>query len=56
MALIISGVVGIGGAMLAWILIGRRDPLETVFDMQDERDDDAQPAGGSDAADAESEL
>lgn len=36
-ALVISGVVGLIGAGLAWILIGPRDPLETVFDMQDER-------------------
>lgn len=53
-ALIISGVVGIGGAILAWILIGRRDPIQTVFDMQDERDHDADPAtGGSDGTDTE---
>ena len=38
-ALVISGVVGIGGAILAWILVGRRAPIETVFDMQDERDE-----------------
>jgi len=37
-ALAISGVVGIVGAFIAWFLTGRRDPLETVFDMQDERD------------------
>ncbi len=37
-ALVMSGVVGIGGAILAWFMTGRRDPLHTVFDMQDERD------------------
>jgi hypothetical protein len=37
LALVISGVVGIGGAVLAWILIGRRNPIETVFDMREER-------------------
>ena len=36
-ALILSGIVGILGAVLAWFLIGRRDPIQTVFDMQDER-------------------
>lgn len=37
-ALVISGIAGIGGALLAVFLTGRRDPLNTVFDMQDERD------------------
>ena len=37
-ALALSGIVGVGGAILAWILVGRRAPIETVFDMQDERD------------------
>ena len=36
-ALIISGVVGIVGAVLAWLLTGRRDPLRTVFDLREER-------------------
>jgi MFS family permease len=36
-ALLITGIIGIAGAGLAWILTGRRDPLQTVFDMQDER-------------------
>jgi hypothetical protein len=44
-ALVISGIVGIAGAVFAWFLTGRRDPLETVFDMQDERD----PANGIEA-------
>jgi MFS family permease len=38
-ALVASGVVGIGGAILAWLLIGRRDPIGTVFEMQGERPD-----------------
>jgi MFS family permease len=36
-ALAISGIAGIGGALVAFFLTGRRDPLKTVFDMQDER-------------------
>ena len=36
-ALLLSGVVGAIGAVVAWFLIGRRDPIGTVFDMQDER-------------------
>jgi MFS family permease len=37
-ALLASGVVGVAGAVLAWLLIGRRDPIQTVFDMQEERE------------------
>jgi DHA2 family multidrug resistance protein-like MFS transporter len=37
--LLVSGIVGIIGALLAWVLVGRRDPLVTVFDMKDERAD-----------------
>jgi MFS family permease len=36
-ALLLSGIVGAIGAVVAWFLIGRRDPIGTVFDMQDER-------------------
>jgi hypothetical protein len=36
-ALVLSGVVGVLGAALAWILIGRRDPIQTVFDLREER-------------------
>jgi DHA2 family multidrug resistance protein-like MFS transporter len=36
-ALVISGVIGIIGAGLAWVLTGRRDPLRTVFDLKEER-------------------
>ena len=37
LALIASGVVCILGAVLGWFLMGKRDPLVTVFDLQDER-------------------
>ena len=37
-ALVLSGIVGIAGALLAYVLMGRRDPINAVFDMQDERD------------------
>jgi MFS family permease len=40
-ALIASGAVGLAGAAIAWFLTGRRDPLKTVFDMQDERGSEA---------------
>ena len=46
-----SGVVGILGAVLARFLLGKRDLLHTVFDMQDERDVD--PAGESASADSD---
>jgi MFS family permease len=45
-ALVISGVVGIGGAILAWILVGRRAPIEAVFDMQDEREEEGYTPSG----------
>jgi MFS family permease len=32
-----SGVVGLVGAALAYLLIGPRDPLRTVFDLREER-------------------
>jgi MFS family permease len=62
-AILASGIAGLAGAALAWVLIGRRDPLRTVFDLRDERtvpspppDDDAGPgrrdAGASDGASA----
>ncbi len=38
-ALVVSGIVGIGGAILAWILIGKRRPIGTVFEMKGERPD-----------------
>jgi MFS family permease len=37
-ALVVGGAVGIAGAVLAWLMVGRRDPLRTVFDMRDERE------------------
>jgi hypothetical protein len=36
-ALFVCGLVGLGGAFLAWILIGQRAPLQTVFDLEEER-------------------
>mgnify|MGYP001820453898 CR=1 FL=1 len=36
-ALLLSGIVALVGAALAWFLIGRRNPMNTVFDMQEER-------------------
>jgi DHA2 family multidrug resistance protein-like MFS transporter len=41
--LLVSGLLGVAGAVLAWFLIGRRDPLRTVFEMQEERDGPAAP-------------
>jgi MFS family permease len=41
--LLVSGIVGMVGALLAWLLVGRRDPLVTVFDMRDERSTTALP-------------
>jgi hypothetical protein len=42
-ALAICGVVGVGAAILAWLMIGRRDPLQTVFDMREERAGESKP-------------
>lgn len=44
-ALLVCGLVGLGGAALAWVLIGRRAPLETVFDLEEERRPDTGEAG-----------
>ena len=54
----IAGVVAVIGAGLAWWLIGPRDPIQTVFDMQDERMIEAEPAAstGVDSADAPRQL
>lgn len=49
-ALVVGGIVGIAGAALAWFLVGRRDPLRTVFDMRDEREVPAAPAGSGDGS------
>ena len=46
-ALLLSGIVALVGAALAWVLIGRRNPMRTVFDMQDERQDADDPAASS---------
>jgi len=46
LALVVSGVIGVIGAGLAWLLTGRRDPLRTVFDLREERgaDEAAEPS------------
>ena len=44
-ALVVCGLVGLGGAFLAWVLIGRRDPLRTVFDLEEERQSQPPPGG-----------
>jgi ABC-type sulfate transport system permease component len=44
-ALMVSALVAVLGAILAWVLVARRGPIETVFDMQDERPDTMEPAG-----------
>lgn len=46
-AMAVCGVVGLGGALLAWILVGRRDPLQTVFDLEEERQSQAEPGGST---------
>lgn len=43
-ALMVSALVAILGGVVAWVLVGRRGPIETMFDMQDERPDPAEPA------------
>ena len=51
-ALVLSGIVGIIGAGMAWLLMGRRDPINAVFDMQDERArEDYVPTGMTDPTD-----
>jgi hypothetical protein len=48
-ALVLSGIVGLLGAALAWMLIGRRDPIQTVFELREERVtgvDKPAPTGG----------
>lgn len=37
-ALVVCAIVSVGTAVVAWALMGRRDPIRAVFDMQDERD------------------
>jgi DHA2 family multidrug resistance protein-like MFS transporter len=53
LALVASGIVGIVGAGLAWSLTGRREPLRTVFEMQDERDGGSHLARPADARPAD---
>ena len=42
-ALLAGGVVGVVGSIVAWLTLGRRDVLQTVYEHRDER----QPAAGS---------
>jgi len=46
-ALVVCGLVGLGGALLAWFLVGRRDPLHTVFDLEEERQPDHAHGGST---------
>jgi len=36
-ALVLGGVGAVMGGVLAWIVLGRRDPLTTVYELRDER-------------------
>jgi len=42
--ILVSGVIAILGAIVAWIIVGPGDPLRTVFDMQEERTADTPAA------------
>jgi hypothetical protein len=43
-ALLLGGIAAIAGGALAWALLGRRDPLTTVYEHRDERAEAAVPA------------
>ena len=45
-ALTVSGIAAVAGGALAWALLGRRDPLTTVYEHRDERVAPA-PASGA---------
>ena len=36
--ILVSGVIAMIGAVIAWVMVGPGDPLRTVFDMGDERE------------------
>lgn len=38
LALVFAAIVAIGAGVVAWLLLGRDDPLKTVWDLQEERD------------------
>lgn len=38
-ALFVSGIVAIVGAIVGWFLVGKRDPIETVFELREEREE-----------------
>jgi hypothetical protein len=44
-ALLAGGVVGVVGSIVAWLTLGRRDVLQTVYEHRDERQVTAPPAG-----------
>ena len=44
-ALFAGGVVGVIGSIVAWLTLGRRDVLLTVYEHRDERQAAAPPAG-----------
>ncbi len=46
-ALLAGGVVGVVGSIVAWLTLGRRDVLQTVYEHRDERQSAAPPAGSS---------
>ena len=43
LALTAAGIAAIAGGALAWALLGRRDPLTTVYEHRDERADAVHP-------------
>ena len=44
-ALLVGGLVGVVGSIVAWLTLGRRDVLLTVYEHRDERQVAAPPAG-----------
>ncbi len=44
-ALTAAGIAAVAGGTAAWALLGRRDPLETVYELRDERIAAATPTG-----------
>jgi MFS family permease len=43
-ALLVAGAVGVVGALVAWFTLGRRNPLQTVYELRDERPPEERPA------------
>jgi hypothetical protein len=44
-ALEVTGLAVVIGGALAWLALGRRDPLATIYEHRDERDAGVMPAG-----------